>query len=504
MAGPLPNERFGRYRLLRRIALGGMAEIWLAAEKLATDEGSQVRTLVIKRILPHYAEHPEFVAYFVNEGSIGTRLHHPHIIETFEQGQIDGQYYLAMEYIKGVSLLEVLRRAVASEIKLPLGFAVDVARAAALGLAQAHEACDDAGRPLGIVHRDVSPHNLLLGFDGTIKVVDFGVAKASTQLHHTKTGTIKGKLSYVAPEQLHGGDVDARTDIFALGIVLHETIAGRPLFRANNEAETLARVMRAEIPLLQGIRPDCPPELERIVRRALDRRRDQRYPSAREMAEDLGRLRAFLPDEPDVVRLQLATMFPGELAREDPRPPTGSWSGEVVRRAEELVPRRSRLAQLATIGAAVAAMIGLLEVAHRTLPHDTPQAHAAAVQPAPPLAPKPEPAPTPPALALEARAPEPPPAADKHHAITHARAAVRHPAPAAAEGEGHLRVIVSPWAEVSVDGKTVGMTPSPPISLAAGPHTVVLKNGELAREVKRKIVVPAGGEAVVRVDLFHP
>jgi eukaryotic-like serine/threonine-protein kinase len=499
VAGPLPNERFGRYRLLKRIALGGMAEIWLAAEKLPADEGAQVRTLVIKRILPHYAEHPEFVAYFVNEGSIGTRLHHPHIIETFEQGQIDNQYYLAMEYIKGVSLLDVLRRAVASEIKLPLGFAVDVVRAAAAGLAHAHEACDDAGRPLSIVHRDVSPHNILLGFDGTIKVLDFGVAKAATQLHHTKTGTIKGKLSYVAPEQLHGGDVDARTDIFALGIVLHETVAGRPLFRASNEAETLARVMRAEIPLLQGIRPDCPPELERIVRRALDRRRDQRYPSAREMAEELAHVRAFLPDEPDVVRLQLATMFPGELAREDPRPPTGSWSGEVIRRAEELVPRRSRLAQLGMIAVSVVAMIGLLEVAHRTLPHDTPAVQAAAAKPVP--APKKEPEPTPPPLALAAEAPAPPPAEKR---VTHARAAIRKPAPAVAEGEGHLRVIVSPWAEVSVDGKAAGMTPSPPMTLAAGPHTVVLKNGELGREVKRKIVVPAGGEAVVRVDLFRP
>src|SRR5262249_30559800 len=160
--------------------------------------------------------------------------------------------------------------------------------------------------------------NILLGFDGTIKVLDFGVAKAATQLHHTKTGTIKGKLSYVAPEQLQGGHVDPRTDIFALGIVLHETIAGRPLFRAANEAETLARVMRAEIPLLQAIRPDCPPELERITRRALDRRPDQRYASASEMADELEHVRAFLPDELDVVRLQLATMFPGELAREDP------------------------------------------------------------------------------------------------------------------------------------------------------------------------------------------
>ena len=497
VAGPLANDRFGRYRLLKRIALGGMAEIWLAAEKVATDDGSQVRTLVIKRILPHYAEYPEFVAYFVNEGSIGTRLHHPHIIETFEQGQIDNQYYLAMEYIKGVSLLDVLRRAVESESRLPVAFAVDVVRAAAMGLAHAHEACDDAGRPLGIVHRDVSPHNLLLGFDGTIKVLDFGVAKAATQLHHTKTGTIKGKLSYVAPEQLHGGEVDARTDIFALGIVLHETIAGRPLFRANNEAETLARVMRAEIPLLQGIRPDCPPELERIVRRALDRRRDQRYPSARELAEDLGRLRAFLPDEPDCVRLQLATMFPGEMAREDPRPPTGSWSGEVVRRAEELVPRKSRVAQVVTIGAAVVAMIALLEVAHRTMPHEPVVAQAATVQP-----PAPKPTAAPPPLELQAEAPEPPPP-EKHHAVIHARAAVHHPAPAV-EGEGHLRVIVSPWAEVSVDGKAAGMTPSPPIALPAGAHTVVLKNGELGREVRRKIVVPAGGEAVVRVDLFHP
>jgi serine/threonine protein kinase len=521
--------RFGRFWLRRRIALGGMAEIWLAAERIEDARGRRLmRDVVIKRILPHFAEDPDFVAYFVNEGSIGTRLDHPNVIRTFELGQLDGQYYLAMEYVRGQSLLDVLRRAGRARLQLSAAFAIDVVEQAARGLAYAHAACDEQGRPLGIVHRDVSPHNLLLGFDGRVKVLDFGVAKAKTQLHHTRTGTIKGKLSYVAPEQIAGRPVDARTDVFALGIVLHETLAGRPLFKAANEAETLARVIGGTIPALSQLRPDCPPELDRIARTALVRDPARRFESAASLADELSRLRSFLPDASDVVVQTLSDLFPDEVAREDPRPPTGSWRGQQAG-SPRPPRRRALLSQVAVAVGAAAAVAGLLTLEQRTVPPGQARAAdrgigagsgggAATTQPwsvwtpsasappepfgplaepgaAGPFGNRPTPAevrPTPPAVSVRAVEPRPPAAHLSHVA-----------APVAPAAPGRLRVIVQPWAEVTVDGREIGLTPVPAVALPAGPHQVTLHNGELGREVRRRVVVPAGGEAVLRIDLFH-
>jgi len=488
---PERAQRFGRFLLQRRIALGGMAEIWLAIDS------TQPRNdwIVVKRILPHYAQSSEFVAFFLNEGSIAVRLHHPNIVATYELGQIDDQYFLTMEYVRGDTLLQVLRRAGKRAHRLPLGFAVDVVRGAAGGLGYAHAACDRQGQPLGIVHRDVSPHNLLLGWNGAVKLTDFGIAKASTQLHHTKTGTIKGKLAYVAPEQIRGGQVDARTDVFALGIVLHETITGRPLFKASSEAETLARVMNCVVPSLHEVRPDCPPELDRIALRALAHDREDRYQSAEEMVEDLSHVRAFLGDPEDVVRRQLAELFADEIAHQDPSP-TGSWRGEVVA-GPPPPPRRGLAGWLGRVAVA-ATVIAAIVAAEQRSPR--PQAIAGVT------APSEEVTSAPPPLQLTRQPAAPPSGRARPDPRPHASSA-RHagaggqvdPAPA---GSGRVRLIVQPWAEVLVDGRSAGVTPLSPLALPAGAHTLVLRNPELGREVKRHVVVPADGEATVRVSLF--
>jgi hypothetical protein len=483
-------QRFGRFQLLRRIAVGGMAEIWLAHDESPRAFGT-TRQVVVKRILQHYAENPEFVAFFVNEGSITTRLQHENIVATHELGQIDGQYYLTMEYVRGETLLAALRRAAERKRVLPIGFAVDVVRGAAAGLAHAHGALDQAGRPLEVVHRDVSPHNLLLGFDGQVKLLDFGVAKAATQLHHTKTGTIKGKLAYLAPEQLGAAEVDARADLFALGIVLHETIAGRPLFKAATEAQTLTRVMHANIPPLCELRPDCPPALEQIARRALQRDPEVRYQSAAEMLTDLTAVRAQLDCSHDVVRTWMVELFADEAARPDPSP-SGEWRGEVLRRPRAHVRGWTSLC----MGLLALAAIGLVTRSGQPIPPDPrPTAPVALAQPKAALAAPALPAPVleVPAPVAEEEHPAPPPR--HHHSGAHASVVAGAP--------GKLRVVALPWADLVVDGHASGMTPAPPLTLPPGTHVVVLKNPELHKQVERRVVVPAGGEAVLRVDLFR-
>jgi len=251
------------------------------------------KLVVIKRLrgdlfaLPQGAKYRELL---LDEARLAARLGHPNIVQTFEVGEDDGRPFLAMEYLEGQSLSRVLARVWRAERVLPVELALQIAIDALAGLGYAHDLTDFDGRPLGTVHRDVSPHNVFWTYDGAIKMVDFGVAKFALNTHETEHGMVKGKLTYMAPEQARGQAIDRRADLFAIGIVLWEMIAGRRLLHAPTQAASLERLLFGELPPLTRIAPDVDPEIARICSRALERDVQRRYLTAGEMRADLERV----------------------------------------------------------------------------------------------------------------------------------------------------------------------------------------------------------------------
>lgn len=282
----LPKD-FGKYRLTRRIATGGMAEIFLAHR-----HDAPLEPLVIKRILPNLTQTEGFVTMFLDEARIAASLDHPNVVRVEDIGQIDGHYFLAMEYIHGEDIRGIYNKAYRLQRSLPLSHSIQVIADAARGLAHAHRATDVAGRPLDLVHRDVSPQNILVTYDGSAKVVDFGIAKAAGKVAQTKAGVLKGKYSYMSPEQAMGEAIDHRTDLFALGIILFETTTGTRLFKRGSELATLQAIIKCEVTSPSSALPGYPAELERIVLRALARDPDARYQDGEVFAEDLERFLA--------------------------------------------------------------------------------------------------------------------------------------------------------------------------------------------------------------------
>jgi serine/threonine protein kinase len=277
--------QLGRYQLMHRLAKGGMAELFLAR---AEGPGGFEKTLALKRILPSLAQDPSFVAMFLSEVKLASRLHHTNIVQIFDCGRAGGSYYLVMEYIDGPNLRGLARSASGQGVWIPLELCAWILAEACEGLAYAHEFCDPATRkPLKLVHRDISLDNILVSREGTVKVVDFGIAKAAGQVHRTKTGVVKGKLSYMAPEQLRGGALDRRVDVYALGIVLYELLTGRKPFDATQEASIARAILFEPLIPAEKRRPDLPKALQGILKRALARDRAQRYPDCRALQADL-------------------------------------------------------------------------------------------------------------------------------------------------------------------------------------------------------------------------
>ncbi|MEW5739148.1 MAG: serine/threonine-protein kinase [Myxococcota bacterium] len=277
------SQTFGKYQLEKKLATGGMAEVWLA--KQTGIEGFQ-RHVVIKRILPHLAEDPEFVQMFLNEAKIASRFNHPNIAQIYDLGEQGGTYFIAMEFIHGEDLGRVMRRAWSTGQWVARHIALRVIADTCGGLHYAHTRNDEQGQPLRVVHRDISPQNILISFDGAVKLVDFGIAKAADQVSMTKSGAIKGKFAYMAPEQAAGKPLDGRTDIFALGLVLYELITGvRPLKR-DSELATLQAALECKIELPSNV-AEVPPDLDEVVMRALTKAPDDRYRDAREFQKAL-------------------------------------------------------------------------------------------------------------------------------------------------------------------------------------------------------------------------
>jgi len=258
-----------------------MAEIFLG--RRVTEVHGFEKLVVLKRILPQYAALEKFRRMFLDEARIAATLHHSNIVAVHDVGQVDGEYFLVMEYVDGKDARAVLHSAEEERRRIPLPVALAIVSAAAAGLHYAHEKRGRDGRAIGVVHRDVSPSNILVAYDGCVRVTDFGIAKALSSTAQTRTGSLKGKVAYMSPEQCLAEHLDRRSDVFALGIVLYELTAGRRPYLGTSEYETMHAIVSADAPLPSSLRHDYPSALERIVQRALRRPRDERYETAEEL-----------------------------------------------------------------------------------------------------------------------------------------------------------------------------------------------------------------------------
>lgn len=310
--------RFGKYTLIDRLAVGGMAEIFLARQEGV--EGFE-KTIVIKRIRPHLSKQMTFVRMFLNEAKLAAQLNHPNVVQIYDLGKIADSYFIAMEYIFGRDMRRVIPKADSLGIPFPMVYALKIASSVCEGLYYAHQKTDLHGGPLNIVHRDVTPENIFVSFDGTVKMLDFGIAKAANQIEQTRAGEIKGKLSYMSPEQCSGRPLDCRSDLFSLGVVLYEWVTGFKLFTGESEVAILKSITEGKIYKPSYFKADIPEAVEAILMKALEKDRDKRYQTAWEMQYDIDQFLSAYEFTPSNIHLSnfLKQLFFDELDEEAAR-----------------------------------------------------------------------------------------------------------------------------------------------------------------------------------------
>lgn len=291
-----PTTAFGKYQLFASLGRGGMADVFLS---VARGQMGFNKLAVIKRLRAALAEEPAFRNMFLDEARLAARLSHPNIVHTYEVGEQNGVYFIAMEYLEGQSLNKVLKEALRRKEGIEPEIGARIIADALSGLHYAHDLRDYDGRPLSIIHRDVSPHNIFVTYDGHTKLVDFGIAKAALSSTETEVGVLKGKVAYMSPEQAMGGRIDQRSDLFAMGIVLWELLARQRLMTGESAANTLHKLMNEPIPRVSQIVPDIDPELEAITGKALEKDPQYRWQSAAEMRDAL---EAWLRSRPHAAR----------------------------------------------------------------------------------------------------------------------------------------------------------------------------------------------------------
>jgi eukaryotic-like serine/threonine-protein kinase len=405
-----PGDWIDRYEILGRLRAGGMATLFLGRRHGAAGVSKPV---AIKVIHPHLAEDEHIVNMFIDEARISSQISHSNVvyIETF--GEHDGVYYIVMEYVDGCSLQQVLKMLAQRREQLAPAMAVRLVLEAAAGLHAAHETAGEDRAPLGIVHRDVSPSNVLLARDGRVKVIDFGIAKARNRLGETRAGSkLKGKLAYMAPEQAWGKDTDRRTDVYALGVVLWELLAAKPLFRADDEIAMLELVRAPDVPPPSRFNPDVTQALDAVVSRALAKLPEHRLQTAAELRRELAQAvpqAAALPSElvaqlVERVRETLGVAEPEDMKPTTPVAPSVQIESAVRTAAGEIAtaPARPGRRWLA-IGGGLVAVAGIVGVLAYTRMNETTAAVVATPQPKPAVtidaavpAPRPPPPPAPP------------------------------------------------------------------------------------------------------------
>jgi serine/threonine-protein kinase len=516
---------FGKYTLLAPLASGGMADVFRAETAGAAGVTKEV---ALKLVRGEHGADDAFVRMFIQEARLASRLTHANVVQVFEFDAVEGRYYIAMELVRGRNLARVVERCRELGVRLGLPRAVHVAAEAAKGLAYAHRLAGPDGKPLCVVHRDVSPQNLLISFEGEVKVADFGIARAIGQAGVTAPGTIKGKLAYMAPEQARGEAVDARADVFSLGVVLWELCTGRRLFARDSEAATIAAVLSGEpISPPSAWNEEVPPELDAVALAALERDPGRRTPTAEELAQALGRvlLRAAEGPEDWDLRTLMHRLWPegdappaaAEATRVRPAAPAASAGLADADAPTRTAPaparashrRRRMLGVLAAVAAtgalAVVAVVrgGAREPPQPQLPPVVAAAGPPAITPPAPAPPAAAPRPVP-SAGRDAPPPTPAPEAGsiaarpREHAV---RPGLRSlPAPPARSGEGVVAVESNPWAFVAVDGfRLQGETPLS-VQLPAGRHRIRLEHAGV-RPMEFEIEVRAGARLEVRKDL---
>ncbi len=341
-------RKFGKYTLLRKLAVGGMAELFLAIQRSVA--GFE-KLIVIKRILPSMNQDRAFIDMFLHEARIAATLSHPSIVQIFDVGQVDGTYFIAMEHVHGEDLRSIVRQMKRKGVNdFPLEHAISIVLGMCAGLAYAHEKRELDGTALNIVHRDISPQNIVVTFTGDVKIVDFGIAKSDAKLHaETKSGRLKGKVPYMSPEQARGESVDWRSDIFATGVMLFELTTGKRLFKGSGDYETLKLICDRDYPTPSEVREGYPAELEEIVMRALSKTRDGRYQSAREMQqalEDFVR-RERIPVSTIALNQFMQSLFEDKLAAQKEALLQGKQLADIIelQRSPDSTDEQARLSQ---------------------------------------------------------------------------------------------------------------------------------------------------------------
>ncbi len=335
--------RLGSYELLRRFASGGMAELFLA--RALGPEGFQ-KLVVLKKILPEYADNERFVQLFLDEARLAASLDHPNIVNVFGMGTLGSDYFFAMEFVHGKDVSSVLSKNFKTGANLTIDHAVSIALQIAGALHYAHERKGPKGKPLNVVHRDVSPSNILISYDGSVKLLDFGVAKAASNNYETRAGALKGKITYMSPEQCKGGDIDRRSDIFSLGIVMWEMAVGRRLFKNSNELATIQAIINDPIPRPSAQRSGIHPKLEQIIMKALEKDRSARYQTSQELQLEL---EEYAREE----RVKLSTVGLGNYLQELFQSEVAAWKSadeKGITLAEHVLTSKSLIGTPSAIG----------------------------------------------------------------------------------------------------------------------------------------------------------
>ena len=338
------RERIGRYQVLRKIATGGMAELFLARQ-VGLDGFEKV--VAIKRILAHLAHDQEFVQMFQDEARIVAKLHHPNIVQIYDLGKSDDTYFIAMEYIAGRNLSSVAKKARAKGVALPPTHIAQCISQACEGLYYAHTRHDINGKPLQIVHRDVSPQNIIVSFSGAVKLVDFGIAKAATKIAHTRAGVLKGKYAYMSPEQIRGQATDCRSDLFAVGIVLYELLCGQRPFEKENSIQTLKSIVQDEAVSCQQLNPAIPDPLAQIIERCLSKTPDERFQTAQEIQLALEDFVSTSPQRINnlVIGQWITELFEEDLAKNHGAKMNLPGLGDIVLPEQQPPPRAASMEQ---------------------------------------------------------------------------------------------------------------------------------------------------------------
>jgi len=305
-----------RYNLIERLEAGGMAEVFLAE---ATSVQGFKKRVAIKRVLPHLASHANFIGMFLDEARLGARLTHANIVSVFDIGKSDNSFFIVMEFVDGTNLKKIMETLRVKRQPFPLKDVIYIAMEACRGLSYAHELLDDDGKLVELVHRDVSPPNILISKRGEVKVTDFGLAKARTQLERTDPGVVKGKFSYLSPEVANGQPVDARADIFALGVCIWEMLSGRRLFLGDTDYDTVQAVSSADVPSLVGDHPEVDPQFETLLLRSLARNPAERFQTAREFGDALASY--LFHHQMKVTSYDIANLVAAALERQKSVPP---------------------------------------------------------------------------------------------------------------------------------------------------------------------------------------